>query len=51
MREVVIVAAAATIGNLLIGWDSSTIAGGCSTTFSSFSSYFVSILCLDIYYC
>ncbi|KAL2333982.1 hypothetical protein Fmac_015195 [Flemingia macrophylla] len=30
MREVVIVAAAATLGNLLVGWDSSTIAGGMS---------------------
>ncbi|KAE9606938.1 hypothetical protein Lal_00025850 [Lupinus albus] len=28
MLEVVIVATAATLGNLLIGWDSSTIAGG-----------------------
>ncbi|XP_061341155.1 monosaccharide-sensing protein 3-like [Gastrolobium bilobum] len=28
MREVVIVAIAATLGNLLVGWDSSTIAGG-----------------------
>ncbi|XP_061346075.1 monosaccharide-sensing protein 3-like isoform X2 [Gastrolobium bilobum] len=28
MMEVVIVAVAATLGNLLIGWDSSTIAGG-----------------------
>lgn len=28
MMEVVIVAIAATLGNLLIGWDSSTIAGG-----------------------
>jgi len=27
MMEVVIVAIAATLGNLLIGWDSSTIAG------------------------
>ncbi|RDX57937.1 Monosaccharide-sensing protein 3, partial [Mucuna pruriens] len=30
MREVVIVAIAATLGNLLVGWDSSTIAGGMS---------------------
>ncbi|KAK7360358.1 hypothetical protein VNO77_02345 [Canavalia gladiata] len=28
MREVVVVALAATLGNLLVGWDSSTIAGG-----------------------
>ncbi|MED6204070.1 major facilitator superfamily [Stylosanthes scabra] len=28
MKEITIVAAAATLGNLLIGWDSSTIAGG-----------------------
>ncbi|KAL1370667.1 hypothetical protein HN51_000903 [Arachis hypogaea] len=28
MQEIIIVAAAATLGNLLIGWDSSTIAGG-----------------------
>ncbi|QCD82175.1 MFS transporter [Vigna unguiculata] len=28
MREVVIVAIAATVGNLLVGWDSSTIAAG-----------------------
>ncbi|CAI8608891.1 unnamed protein product [Vicia faba] len=28
MREVVMVAAAATLGNLLFGWDSSTVAGG-----------------------
>lgn len=28
MMEVVIVAVAATLGNLLVGWDSSTIAGG-----------------------
>ncbi|WVZ26412.1 hypothetical protein V8G54_004956 [Vigna mungo] len=28
MREVVIVAIAATVGNVLVGWDSSTIAGG-----------------------
>ena len=27
MMEVVIVATAATLGNLLMGWDSSTIAG------------------------
>jgi len=27
MREVVIVAIAATVGNVLVGWDSSTIAG------------------------
>ena len=27
MMEVVIVAVAATLGNLLVGWDSSTIAG------------------------
>ncbi|KAK7386565.1 hypothetical protein VNO78_26898 [Psophocarpus tetragonolobus] len=30
MREVVIVAVAATLGNFLVGWDSSTIAGGMS---------------------
>ncbi|KAL9327214.1 hypothetical protein ACSQ67_007859 [Phaseolus vulgaris] len=30
MREVVIVAIAATVGNVLVGWDSSTIAGGMS---------------------
>ncbi|XP_020227781.1 monosaccharide-sensing protein 3 isoform X2 [Cajanus cajan] len=30
MREVVIIAVAATLGNLLVGWDSSTIAGGMS---------------------
>ena len=37
MREVVIVAIAATLGNLLIGWDSSTIAG--AFFFNSFLNF------------
>lgn len=49
MMEVVIVALAATIGNLLMGWDSSTIAGLYWTVYFCISSFSLIMLSLVIF--
>lgn len=46
MMEVVIVALAATLGNLLMGWDSSTIAGLYLTLYLCISSFSLIVLCI-----